>query len=250
MRIGILGASGRVGTTLVEAVLASPGMDLVAALVSPGSPYVGQRVAGGLLEYRPPDYYMRCYCDVIIDFSTPTSSLVFQELLRELPIPVVIGTTGFSTEQEKALAGYASRRPLLIDTNFAPGFQIFKKVALEFAKRIPGAPPQVFELHRSRKTLGPTAASTALASELDAVRSRAMGFEAEHTTVHARREPDFVGLSEVRFDLGAGEVNFSFKVRAPASYAEGAIAAAQWLANEAPGPGLYSIANSLPLVED
>ena len=74
MRIGIIGASGRVGTRLIEAILASPGLELAAALVSPGSPLIGKPVAGAL-EYRPAEKTIRSHCDVMIDFSTPAASL-------------------------------------------------------------------------------------------------------------------------------------------------------------------------------
>ena len=179
MRIGIIGASGRVGTRLIEAILASPGLELAAALVSPGSPLIGKPVAGAL-EYRPAEKTIRSHCDVMIDFSTPAASLAFQDLLGDQRLPVVIGTTGFTVADDAALTAHASARPLLVSANFAHGFEAFKQTALGFASKMPGAEPQVIETYYARKKADPSGTSKMLASEIAAVRSLAMGFAARN----------------------------------------------------------------------
>lgn len=244
MRIGIIGASGRVGTRLIEAILASPGLELAAALVSPASPLIGKPVAGAL-EYRPAERTIRSHCDVMIDFSTPAASLAFQDLLGDKPLPVVIGTTGFTAADEAALTAHAATRPLLVSANFAHGFEAFKQAALGFASTMPGAEPQVVETYHARKKAEPSGTSKMLASEIAAVRSLAMGFAAPETPIAVNREGDTVGINEVRFNLGSAEAAFHFTVHTLAAYAEGAIAAAQWLVTRAPPPGRYSLADSL-----
>lgn len=244
MRIGIIGASGRVGTRLIEAILASPGLELAAALVSPGSPLIGKPVAGAL-EYRPAEKTIRSHCDVMIDFSTPVASLAFQDLLGDQRLPVVIGTTGFTVADDAALTAHASARPLLVSANFAHGFEAFKQTALGFASKMPGAEPQVIETYYARKKADPSGTSKMLASEIAAVRSLAMGFAAPETPIAVNREGDTVGINEVRFNLGSAEAAFHFTVHTLAAYAEGAIAAAQWLVTQAPPPGRYSLADSL-----
>jgi len=244
MRIGILGASGRVGTRLIEAILASPGLELAAALVSAGSPVAGRPVAGAL-EYRSADKSIRSHCDVMIDFSTPAASLAFQELLGDQPLPVVIGTTGFTADEDAALTRHAAKRPLLVSANFAYGFEAFRQAALGFARQMPGAEPQVLETYHARKKAEPSGTSRMLAGEIAAARSLAMGFAAPETPIIVNREGDTVGINEVRFSLGSGETAFAFTVHALSAYAEGAIAAAQWLVDRAPAPGRYSLADSL-----
>ena len=244
MRIGIIGASGRVGTRLIEAILASPGLELAATLVSPGSPLIGKPVAGAL-EYRPAEKTIRSHCDVMIDFSTPAASLAFQDLLGDQRLPVVIGTTGFTVADDAALTAHASARPLLVSANFAHGFEAFKQTALGFASKMPGAEPQVIETYYARKKADPSGTSKMLASEIAAVRSLAMGFAAPETPIAVNREGDTVGINEVRFNLGSAEAAFHFTVHTLAAYAEGAIAAAQWLVTQAPPPGRYSRADSL-----
>src|SRR5690606_37072013 len=114
MRVGIMGASGRVGLKLVEAVLADPGQELAAAFVSPQSRLLGTPVANGSIEYRAADADFRSYCDVVIDFSNPAASLQLQEISARLALPMVIGTTGFTPAQQARLEGHARHRALLI----------------------------------------------------------------------------------------------------------------------------------------
>ena len=245
MRVGILGASGRVGTKLVEIVLANPGLDLAAALVSPGSRLAGTPIAGGSLEYRPADAAIKSHCDVIIDFSTPAASLAFQELLGEKPLPMVIGTTGFTAEEAHRLESFAGSRPLLISANFAHGFEAFRLSALEFMRRMPAADPAVGEVYHARKKSEPSGTSRLLAKELHATRSAAMGFAAPEPPIDVEREGDVVGINEVRFDLGSAEAVFTYRVHTLSAYAEGALAAAEWLVSKPRANGRYTLADSL-----
>jgi 4-hydroxy-tetrahydrodipicolinate reductase len=249
MRIGIVGATGRVGTRLVESILDSPGLELAAALVSPGSRHAGRPVAGGTLVYRPADAAIRSHCDVMIDFSTPAASLAFQELCKALPLPTVIGTTGFSAEGDARLTRFARHRKILVSANFANGFEAFANAAARFARGMPGSIPALAETYHARKKAVPSGTSRRLAADIRQGRRLAAGFDVGDIPVTVRREADVVGVHEVRFDLGSAEAAFVYRVNTLAAYAEGALAAARWLVDRAPGPGRYSLADSLAFQE-
>jgi 4-hydroxy-tetrahydrodipicolinate reductase len=245
MRIGIVGATGRVGTRLVESILDSPGLELAAALVSPGSRHAGRPVAGGTLVYREADAAIKSHCDVIIDFSTPAASLAFQELCKALPLPTVIGTTGFSAGDDARLTRFASHRKILVSANFATGFEAFANAAARFARGMPGAIPVLAETYHTRKKALPSGTSRRLAADIRQSRRIAAGFDVGDVPITVRREGDVAGVHEVRFDLGSAEAAFVYRVHTLAAYAEGALAAARWLVDKAPGPGRYSLADSL-----
>lgn len=245
MRIGILGASGRIGTRLVDLVLANPGLELAAALVSPGSRLVGTPVNGGSIEYRPSQAAMKSHCDVMIDFSTPAASLSLQEEIGEKPMPMIIGTAGFSTDEQARLSGFARFRPMLVSANFAHGFEAFRLAAVEIAQRMPAAEPAVSEIYHVRKKAEPSGTSMLLARQLYQARSRAMGFAAPEPAITVVREGATAGVNEVRFEMGSAEMTFTYRVHTLAAYAEGALTAAQWLVSKAPGPGRYSLADCL-----
>lgn len=245
MRIAIMGASGRVGTRLVELILANPGLELAAALVAPGSRLIGSPVSGGSIEYRPADAAVNSRCDVMIDFSTPGASLALQETIGTKPIPIVIGTTGFTTEEDARLNAFSVHRPMLVSANFAHGFEAVRRAVVDFARSMPAADATVTETYHNRKKTEPSGTSLSLAREIGEARSRAMGFAAPETPITVNREGDTVGINEVRFDMGSAEAVFIYRVHTLAAYAEGALAAAQWLISTSRPAGRYSLADSL-----
>ena len=245
MRIGIVGASGRVGTQLVEIILSSPGLELAAALVSPGSKLVGTAVAGGSVEYRPADAAMPSHCDVMIDFTTPAASLALQREIGEKRIPMVIGTTGFTREEDALLTEACAYRPMLVSANFAHGFEAFRLAVIDFAKRMPDAAARISETYHSRKKAEPSGTSRLLAGAIQEVRSRAIGSDTPPPPIDVHRLGDTVGLHEVHFDMGSAEASFNYRVHTLGAYAEGAIAAALWLISEPRAAGRYSLADSL-----
>ena len=76
-RIGITGAAGRMGRTLIEACHRAPGMELTAALYRPGSPSIGADAGeicglgklGVLISDDPAEVLARV--DVLVDFTRP-----------------------------------------------------------------------------------------------------------------------------------------------------------------------------------
>lgn len=245
MRLGIFGASGRVGTRMVELALSSPGIELAAVFVRPGSRLSGMPVAGGGVEYRPADAAMKSHCDVIVDFSTPAATLGFQAMLDDKPIPMVIGTTGFTPEEDARLDGYAAFRPLLIGANFAHGFEAFRRAGVEFAGRMAQAEASVGETYHARKKAEPSGTSRMLADALRDARSRVMGFAAPEPPIAVHREGDTVGVNEIRFDIGAATATFTYRVHTLAAYAEGALAAAEWLLSKPRANGRYAPADTI-----
>jgi len=220
-------------------------LELAAALVSPGSKLVGTPVAGRSIEYRPADAAMKTHCDVMIDFSTPAASLALQEEINTKAIPMVIGTTGFTPEEQERLTAFSQYRPLLVSANFAHGFEAFRQAAVDFAWRMPDADAAVGEIYHARKKAEPSGTSRLLARQVFEARSRAMGFAAPEPAITVNREGDTVGVNEIRFDMGSAEAVFTYRVHTLAAYAEGALAAAQWLVSTPRPAGNYSLADSL-----
>lgn len=240
-----MGASGRVGFKLVEAVLADPGLELAAALVSPGSHLLGAPVANGSIEYRMPDADFRSYCDVIIDFSTPAASMQLQEISARKALPMVIGTTGFSPAQYKKFTSYARHRALLLSPNFAFGFEAFKLAVLQFARQTPSAAPTIIETYHINKKAESSGTSQQLAALLQEVRQTASTVAVDPPPIVVQREANVVGDTIVRFDMSAGEISFRCSVQTLAAYADGALAAARWLVESGATHGRFELADTL-----
>lgn len=175
MRIAVFGASGRVGTRLVEAILADPGLELAAAHVSPGSKWIGRQVANTVIEYRPAEMAVNAHCDAIIDFSTPEGSLYLQRMAGRRPVPIVIGTTGLSAGDLAEIEAAAQYRPILMGANFALGFIAFTRNVQQFARAHAGALVTIEETYHQRKKRVASGTSLLLAQKVREAQGRNSG---------------------------------------------------------------------------
>ncbi|WP_347516297.1 dihydrodipicolinate reductase [Mesorhizobium sp. CAU 1741] len=221
MRIGVVGAAGQMGTKLVEAIVSAPGLELAACIVSPGSRHAGRPVAGGGIAYRAGDAAINARCDVMIDFSTPRSTMMFQELCAEKPIPFVIGTTGLSHRDMKALARHARHRPMVQSENYAAGSLAFEQAATLIAGAAPGARAQRSDVRRLRRDAG--------------------GLSDMRPSMIARP----ADVTEYSFDAGGVEITLTYRVSTLAAYVDGALAAAHWLVDSGPTSGLHTLADTI-----
>lgn len=148
IKVGVLGARGRMGSEVVKAVTESLDCELVAALD-----------AGDSLEAL-----VTSGAQVVVDFTTPDVVMGNLEFLIKNNIHAVVGTTGFSAERiatlEKQLAANPSAA-ILIAPNFAIGAVLMMEFAEKAAKYFESA--EIIELHHPNKVDAPsgTAARTA-----------------------------------------------------------------------------------------
>jgi len=252
MKIAIAGAGGRMGRTLIEAVLADRGFSLAAAFDVPGSPAVGQEVGNIRIASDPK---ASAAADVLIDFTRPEGTL---EHLRHAKA-MVIGTTGFSPAQKKTIEEAAKRMPIAMAANFAVGVNAAYKLA-ETAARIlgDGYDVEIIEAHHRHKVDAPSGTALRLGEVVAKALNRKLSDVARHGRAgetgerpekqigfHAIRGGDIVGEHTVMF-AGQGErVEVTVRSQSRMTYAAGALRAARFLQNRA--PGLYDMADVLGL---
>jgi 4-hydroxy-tetrahydrodipicolinate reductase len=147
IKVGVLGARGRMGSEVVKAVNEASDLELVAALDLGDS--LDALVSNG--------------AQVVVDFTTPDSVMANLEFLISKNINAVIGTTGFDdariTKIKSLLA--SSKSGVLIAPNFAIGAVLMMEFATKAAKYFESA--EIIELHHPNKVDAPsgTAARTA-----------------------------------------------------------------------------------------
>ncbi|OBH00828.1 4-hydroxy-tetrahydrodipicolinate reductase [Mycobacterium sp. E136] len=148
MRVGVLGAKGKVGTTMVEAVEAADDLTFTAG-VDAGDPL------SRLTESQT---------EVVIDFTHPDVVMDNLEFLIENGIHAVVGTTGFTDERLATVREWLDAKPgaaVLIAPNFAIGAVLSMHFAQQAARYFESV--EVIELHHPHKADAPsgTAARTA-----------------------------------------------------------------------------------------
>jgi len=148
IKVGVLGARGRMGAEVVKAVTEAPGLDLVAALD------LGDSL----------DQLKTTGAEVVVDFTTPDSVMANLEFLISNGINAVVGTTGFDADRIAKLEKLIAANPkvgVLIAPNFAIGAVLMMEFATKAAKYFESA--EIIELHHPNKVDAPsgTAARTA-----------------------------------------------------------------------------------------
>lgn len=254
IRFAIAGSGGRMGRTLIEAVLAAPDAELAAALEMPGSPLLGKDA--GELVGAPCGVKVTAdidaalaKADCLIDFTRPEGTLGHLALCRKHRVHAVIGTTGFTPAQKLQLEEVARDIPIVFAPNMAVGVNAVFKL-LDIAARIleQGYDIEVIEAHHRHKVDAPS--GTAL--RMGEVVAAALGRSLDDCAVYGReghtgerpatqigfatvRGGDIVGDHTVLF-AGTGErVEITHKAASRMPYALGSLRAARFMRGKANG---------------
>jgi 4-hydroxy-tetrahydrodipicolinate reductase len=264
-RIAILGAGGRMGRALVQALASQPGLVLAAAVDRAGIPELGADagVLAGVPACGVPltadlPAAVRA-ADLVIDFTRPDGTLAALPLCVAAGTALVIGTTGFSAEQKKQIAEAAGRIPICMAANYSVGVNVCLQL-LRTAAQALGADydVEIVEAHHRHKVDAPSGTALRMGEAVAA----ALGRKLEDCAVYGRegqtgardgktigfatvRGGDVVGDHTVMF-LGEGErVEITHKASSRGNFARGALRAAAWLAGRP--PGLYDMQDVLGL---
>jgi 4-hydroxy-tetrahydrodipicolinate reductase len=224
VRVGVLGATGRMGLSVCNAVLDAPGLELVAVVARatgvgrplrdlvPDAPE-GLRVAGNVTDL------VAAGAEVVVDFSRPEATAAAAGGLLGEGIHLVSGTTGLPAElmdELAALAGKADHGNAVWAPNFALGAVLAMHFAAVAGRFYPAA--EVIELHHQGKADAPSGTALRTARAIAAARegdpgpvpgtesvSGVRGGEVDRVRVHSVRLPGLVAHQEVIFG-GQGEV--------------------------------------------
>jgi 4-hydroxy-tetrahydrodipicolinate reductase len=237
---GISGARGRMGRA-VSQVLDARSDVVVAARFDRG---------------ETPDLSL---CDVVIDFSTADASAELAAACAERGGPaLVIGSTGFSPEQERAIVQAAERVAIVRSGNFSLGVNILVGLVEHAALRLDAADwdIEISEAHHRKKIDAPSgtalmlgeAAAAGRHGDLKALRT------APYDGVTGEREPGAIGFSSIRAGGIVGEhtvmfasedevLTLSHSAIDRSLFAKGAVVAAAWVRSRP--PGLYDMQDVL-----
>ena len=265
MRIGIVGANGRMGRMLVREVIGAPDCELIGAISQHDSPAEG--VDAGMLAGLDPcgvrigedPVPLFADADAVIDFTTPDATVGYAALAAQGKTVHVIGTTGLSADQEQALHRAARHTQIV----YAPNMSMAVNLLFAVTRQVAGIlgeeyDIEIVEMHHRHKVDAPS--GTALGLGRAAAEGR--GVALEDRSVHSRdgrtgprragdigfaalRGGEVVGDHSVIF-AGPGErLELTHRAAGREIFARGALRAALW-AHGRP-PGLYGMADVLGL---
>ncbi len=262
LSVVIHGASGRNGRRLITLASQDVRFKLVGAIVSPKSQFLGQDSGvmcglgptGVLVSSEWPEKFDAC-----VDFSNAKAAVAAVEVCRAKKIPIVVASTGLTKSDEAVLQEAAQEIAICYAANFSPAVNLTMKLAQQAATVLSKLGQQVdveiIERHHRMKEDSPSGTALKfgqmIAPELNL-----------NNAVHGRkgmvgkRPANEIGYHAVRIGDDAGQHTICFgmmgeliELRCAASnrdpYASGALAAALFLQDKA--PGLYNMFDVLGL---
>lgn len=265
MRLVVVGASGRMGRTLIRAVTETEGTILVGAVERPGSLDLG-RDAGDLagidkLGVTLTDDALTAFAhaDGVLDFTAPAATVHYAELAAQARIVHVIGTTGCGPAEEAKLAAAARHAVLVKSGNMSLGVNLLAQLVREAARALgPEYDVEIIEMHHRMKVDAPS--GTALLLGQAAAEGRRVDLAAH--SVRSRdghtgpRGLGDIGFATLRGGTVVGEhtvvlagpherLELTHRAEDRSIFARGAVRAARWGMSRK--PGLYSMADVLGL---
>ena len=264
MNIAVAGAGGRMGRILIEAITAAPDARLSGALDRAGGSGIGQDAAAFL--GAPAGVAVAAELEqglagaaYLIDFTRPEATLLHLAYCAEHGIKLIIGTTGFDDAGKAAIAAAAKKTAIVFAPNMSVGVNLTLKLLELAAKSLSeGYDIEIVEAHHRHKVDAPS--GTALA--MGEVVAAALGRDLKQCAVYGRegvtgeRDPSTIGFATIRggdivgdhtvLFAGIGErIEISHKSSSRATYAQGALRAARFLADKQ--TGLYDMQDVLGL---
>jgi 4-hydroxy-tetrahydrodipicolinate reductase len=260
--IAIAGCTGRMGKALCQAVLENNNAVLVGGNVVQNSEFIGLDI-GQILNGKPLNIFTTDKseelfetADVIIDFTTPNSTVLHSELAVKYAKNLVIGTTGFNKEQQAIINQNAQKTAILQSGNMSLGVNLLAALVKQAANRLKDFDIEILEMHHKHKIDAPS--GTALLLGKAAAEGRGVDL---HDNIDAARfgqigarQKDKIGMAVLRGGsvvgdhtvIFAGEherLELSHKAENRDIFAKGAVFAALWLAGKR--PNLYSMTDVL-----
>ncbi len=245
MKLGILGAKGRMGQMIAREIASGQYDATLAASLDKDSNSTEKESAF-------------IACDALIDFSSPSATQEHASLASQYKKPLVVGTTGLSAKEEAALKAAAENIPVFYSANMSIGVNVLAAAVEQVAQRLNEEfDIEIFEAHHKHKVDSPS--GTALLLAAAAAKGRGTDLKSALIETHHQngvrtkgaigmsvfRGGDVVGEHTVTF-AGVGErIDLAHKATDRAIFARGAIKAALWLKDK--NPGLYSMRDMLDI---
>jgi 4-hydroxy-tetrahydrodipicolinate reductase len=265
LKIAVLGASGRMGRTVLSCLAEADDLKLAGAVTEPGDPALG-RDAGenaGLAAAGVPLTDDRAQAlhgiHVAIDFTLPAATEANVRACVESGTALVIGTTGLEDRHHESLQAAAHHIPLVYARNMSVGVNVFMELVARAAAALgEDYDVEILEAHHRHKVDAPSGTALALGERVASAKGRRL----DELAVYARhgrtgpRVPGTIGFSVVRggnvfgdhsvmFIAPEEQVEFRHRAADRKTFARGALRAARWAAGRA--PGLYSMLDVLGL---
>jgi len=181
IRVGVVGAAGKMGATVCDAIVAADGLELAAAvdLVGSGGSVHGLTIASDLKALAD------AKCDVVVDFTVAAAARTTLPWLALHGMHAVVGTTGFSDDDLAAFEKAFTGSNCLIAANFAIGAVLMMKFAEQAAPYFETA--EIIEFHHNAKADAPSGTAMVTAQRMAAASDEWAADPTKHEVIPGAR---------------------------------------------------------------
>jgi 4-hydroxy-tetrahydrodipicolinate reductase len=263
--IGVSGCLGRMGQELVKEIINNHQLNFTGGFEQPQHKNIHKKISdliGVNTDHIVSDDPKKIFSnsDVVIDFTTPQSTLQNVLIASELSTPIVIGTTGLDEKAIDAINQYSNNIPILQSSNMSVGINLLFDFVNHAASTLKDVDYdiEISESHHRHKVDAPSGTAITLGEQ--AAKGRKVNFddvkELNRIKLTSTRKKGSIGFAVTRGGEIAGEHTVSFigkndridlvhKAQNRSIFVKGAIKAAVFLSKQK--KGLYSIKD---IVED
>jgi 4-hydroxy-tetrahydrodipicolinate reductase len=268
MKVAVSGVSGRMGRRILTLSHQHPDIEISGALEVAGHPDLGKdagEMAGlGRLDVPIVDSVEEALkdADLLIDFSSPEASVANVKAAAGAGKAIVVGTTGFSKEQQEAMVQAGAHTRCLVAPNMSMGVNLLFKLAESVSLALgDDYDVEIVEAHHRMKKDAPSGTANKLAEIIAQALKRDLGTagvygrhgivgerKKEEIGVSAVRAGDILGEHTVMFVTNGERIELTHRLHSRDALAKGAVQAAVWLASQP--NGLYDMQDVLGLKEE
>ena len=248
INLAITGCLGRMGQQIIKSAKLDKNFKIV---VLTESKKIKKKTNGININTNTEQIFKKS--DLIIDFSTPKCTFQVLKIASKLKKRIVIGTTGFSKNEENLIKKYSKKIPILKAGNMSLGINLLMYLteitSKSLGKKFLG---KVFEIHHKHKKDYPSGTALMLGKGIAKGKNKNFysilgkkylnkntfpyGVKINFNSI---RKNEIIGEHEVKFSSGKEIITLNHEAFDRALYSEGALYAAKWLMTKK--PGLYSM---------
>ena len=254
VRVGVMGANGRVGKLVIDDLKKTQDISLSSVFVRNSLDF---SIDPSVLVSTDIKSFLNA-CDIVIDFSLPEACESLLEACLVMPKPLVIGTTGLNAHQLNLIKQASESMPILYATNMSLGVALLNKLVYQASGALRDFDIEIVEMHHKHKKDAPS--GTALTLGESAAKGRNLALDKvrisgrdgnigersrDEIAVMALRGGDIVGRHTVGFYNDGEFIELNHTATSRNTFSKGAIKAASWLVDKE--NGLYSISDCLEI---
>ena len=252
INLAVTGCMGRMGQQIIKSAKLNKNFKLV---VLTESKKINKKINGIKLDVNTERTFKKV--NLIIDFTIPKCTFQVLKIASKLKKKVVIGTTGFTKNEEKLIKKFSKKIPILKAGNMSLGINLLMYLT-EIASSSLGKNflSKIFEVHHRHKKDYPSGTALMLGKGIAIGKNKnfysLLGKKylnkktfpyGTKINFNSLRKGEIVGNHKVYFSSGKETITLDHKAFDRALYSEGAFTAAKWLMGKK--PGLYSMRNVL-----